>query len=43
LWIRQETPFVSGIEIMLALTEELGNVASEVALIEQIESKTEWS
>jgi NTP pyrophosphatase (non-canonical NTP hydrolase) len=38
-----KTPFRSVSEIMLAITEELGEVATEVALIEQIGSKTEWS
>ena len=38
-----KTPFRSATEIMLAITEELGEVATEVALIEQVGSKTEWS
>ncbi|MFC1997646.1 hypothetical protein ACFLXI_08595 [Chloroflexota bacterium] len=38
-----KTPFRSGTEIMLALTEELGEIATEVALLEQVGSKTEWS
>ena len=38
-----KTPFQSGTEIMLAITEELGEIATEVALLEQIGSKTEWS
>jgi NTP pyrophosphatase (non-canonical NTP hydrolase) len=38
-----KTPFRSAAEIMLAMTEEFGEVATEVALIEQIGSKTEWS
>ena len=29
-------------EIMLALTEELGEIATEVALLEQIGCKAEW-
>jgi NTP pyrophosphatase (non-canonical NTP hydrolase) len=37
-----KTPFGSGTEIMLALTEELGEIAKEVALLKQIGSKTEW-
>lgn len=37
-----KTSFRSGTEIMLALTEELGEIATEVALLEQIGSKTEW-
>jgi NTP pyrophosphatase (non-canonical NTP hydrolase) len=38
-----KTPFRSATEIMLALTEELGEVATEVALIEQVGSKAEWN
>jgi NTP pyrophosphatase (non-canonical NTP hydrolase) len=37
-----KTPFRSASEIMLALTEELGEIAQEVALVEQIGSKAEW-
>lgn len=36
------TPYRSGTEIMLALTEELGEVATEVALLEQAGSKSQW-
>lgn len=39
---RLKTPYRSGTEIMLALTEELGEVATEVALLEQVGSKAEW-
>lgn len=38
-----KAPFRSGAEVMLALTEEFGEVAQEVALLEQIGSKAEWS
>jgi NTP pyrophosphatase (non-canonical NTP hydrolase) len=38
-----KTPFRSATEIMLAITEELGEVATEIALIEQVGSKMEWS
>jgi NTP pyrophosphatase (non-canonical NTP hydrolase) len=46
-WNRQsvakmKVPFRSGAEVMLALTEELGEIAKEVALLEQIGSKVEW-
>jgi hypothetical protein len=34
-----ENPFRSSTEIMLTMTEELGEVATEVALLEQIGSK----
>jgi NTP pyrophosphatase (non-canonical NTP hydrolase) len=37
-----KTPFRSASEIMLALTEELGEIAQEVALVERIGSKAEW-
>ncbi len=37
-----ETPYRSGTEIMLALTEELGEVATEVALLERVGSKSQW-
>jgi NTP pyrophosphatase (non-canonical NTP hydrolase) len=35
-------PCSSGAEFMLAATEELGEVAQEVALLEWIGSKAEW-
>ena len=35
-------PFRSGTEIMLALTEALGEIAVEITVLEQIGSKTEW-
>lgn len=37
-----ENPFRSGTEVMLAMTEELGEVATEVALLERIGSKANW-
>jgi hypothetical protein len=37
-----ENPFRSGTKIMLAMTEELGEVATEVALLERIGSKANW-
>ena len=37
-----KSPFRSGAEVMLALTEELGEIAQEVALLEQVGSKAEW-
>jgi hypothetical protein len=37
-----ENPFRSGTEIMLTMTEELGEVATEVALLERIGSKANW-
>ena len=40
---QMKTPFLSGAEIMLALTEEIGEISREVALLEQIGSKTEWN
>lgn len=40
---QMKTPFRSGAEIMLALTEEIGEISREVALLEQIGSKTEWN
>lgn len=39
---QMKAPFRSGAEIMLALTEELGEVATEVALLDQIGTKAEW-
>lgn len=38
-----KTPFRSGAEVMLAITEELGEVATEVALLEKVGSKAGWS
>lgn len=35
-------PFRSAPEIMMAIVEELGEVAQEISLIEQIGSKAEW-
>ena len=35
-------PFTSSSEIMLALIEELGEVAQEIALIERIGTKADW-
>lgn len=35
-------PFSSASEIMMAIVEELGEVAQEISLIEQIGSKAEW-
>ena len=35
-------PFSSAPEIMMAIVEELGEVAQEISLIEQIGSKAEW-
>jgi NTP pyrophosphatase (non-canonical NTP hydrolase) len=37
-----KTPCSSGAEWMLAATEELGEVAQEVALLERIGSKASW-
>lgn len=36
-------PFKSGVEIVLAATEELGEVAQEVALLEKVGTKANWS
>lgn len=36
-------PFRSAPEILLAITEELGEVAQEVALIERIGAKAAWT
>lgn len=36
-------PFQTAPEIMLAITEELGEVAREVALIERIGTKAAWT
>ena len=35
-------PYSSGSELMLAATEELGEVAQEVSLLERIGSKATW-
>jgi NTP pyrophosphatase (non-canonical NTP hydrolase) len=35
-------PFRSGTEIMLAITEEAGEVATEVALLERVGTKAGW-
>lgn len=41
--IRQsENPFKSAAEIMLAITEEVGEVAQEVALLEKVGTKAHW-
>jgi NTP pyrophosphatase (non-canonical NTP hydrolase) len=37
-----KTSSLSGAELMLAATEELGEVAQEVALLERIGSKAQW-
>lgn len=34
--------FNNSVEIMLALTEEIGEVAQEVALLERIGTKSDW-
>jgi NTP pyrophosphatase (non-canonical NTP hydrolase) len=39
---RMKRPCLSGAEFMLAATEELGEVAQEVALLERVGSKAEW-
>ena len=36
-------PFKNPSEIMLAATEELGEVAQEVALLERVGTKMEWT
>lgn len=36
-------PFKNSSEIMLAATEELGEVAQEVALLERVGTKAEWT
>ena len=38
-----QTPFRSAPEIVLAITEELGEVAQEVALLERIGTKASWA
>ncbi len=38
-----ENPFKNAAEIMLAATEELGEVAQEVALLEKIGTKANWT
>ena len=35
-------PYRSGTEVVLMMTEELGEVATEVALLEQVGSKAAW-
>ncbi|RIK43373.1 MAG: hypothetical protein DCC55_05810 [Chloroflexi bacterium] len=41
--VRQmKTPFRSASEVVLALTEELGEIAQEVALLERVGSKSQW-
>ena len=37
-----ETPYRSGTEVVLGMTEELGEVATEVALLERVGSKAAW-
>lgn len=37
-----QQPFRSASEIMMAIVEELGEVAQEIALLEQIGSKAAW-
>ena len=37
-----ETPYRSGTEVVLRMTEELGEVATEVALLERVGSKAAW-
>jgi NTP pyrophosphatase (non-canonical NTP hydrolase) len=39
---RMKVPHSSGAEFMLAATEELGEVAQEVALLERVGSKAQW-
>ncbi|MEZ4734201.1 MAG: hypothetical protein R3E79_44470 [Caldilineaceae bacterium] len=39
---RMPQPFRSGSELMLTITEELGEVAKEVAQLEQVGSKVTW-
>jgi NTP pyrophosphatase (non-canonical NTP hydrolase) len=39
---KMKKPFGSTPEIMMAIVEELGEVAQEISLIEQIGSKAEW-
>ena len=38
----EQSHFKNAAEIMLALTEEIGEVAQEVALLERIGSKANW-
>ena len=38
----QENPFRNPSEIMLAITEEVGEVAQEVALLEKVGTKATW-
>ena len=37
-----KAPYRSGTEVVLMMTEELGEVATEVALLEQVGSKAAW-
>ena len=37
-----KTPYRSGTEVVLGMTEELGEVATEVALLERVGSKAAW-
>lgn len=37
-----QQPFGSATEVMLAMVEELGEVATEIAILDQIGSKAEW-
>ena len=39
----KDNPFKSPSEIMLAATEELGEVAQEVALLEKVGTKSSWT
>lgn len=39
---QMQQPFRSGSELMLTITEELGEVAKEVAQLEQVGSKVTW-
>ena len=39
---KSKAPYRSGTEVVLAMTEELGEVATEVALLEKVGSKAAW-
>ena len=39
----KDNPFRNSSEIMLAATEELGEVAQEVALLEKVGTKSSWT
>ncbi len=39
---KMSNPFRSAQEICLAITEEMGEVAQEVALLEKVGTKAEW-